>query len=159
MNLNELVSKMIFDYPYIFGHRNQVLHYIYCVKQNGFKWKNGKLKCKNFPKPTTMKERIDKHIELFPDRIRENLIKEEYEELRSLRDGEFFIFPVDFESNINNIPDNIVIDYLDGVYEIIDIIENVDEDFHITYSKNEKNHYKCNLMLLKLIKKNLNERF
>ena len=118
-----------------------------------------KLTLYSLTRHSKLEHRIDKHIELFPDRIRENLIKEEYEELRSLRDGEFFIFPVDFESNINNIPDNIVIDYLDGVYEIIDIIENVDEDFHITYSKNEKNHYKCNLMLLKLIKKNLNERF
>jgi len=160
MELNKLVEKMISDYPYLYGHRNQVLHYIYCVLPNEFIWKNGKIFCENFLESNTITQRIDKHLKMFPDNIKEELISEEYEEMKDLKNGKFYIFPLTKQCNLYNIPNNVSKDYLDGAYEIINILKGMDKDYHKIYTRQEEqNYYYKNILIISEIDKNLIDRF
>ena len=105
-------------FPYMYTSKYEVLHQLYCVNGNGYEWYKGKI---------TPKYKMNHSGYEITKRQAEVLYK-----YNNKLPG--YIYPLCEFSIINNIPDDIKSDYLDGAKLTYDMIKEVHDHMKWTLS-------------------------
>jgi hypothetical protein len=184
--LRESIEKMILAYPFIHGHRAACLRYLFCTNSPGFEWKDGVLVDVSNPKDEIVDNHWDEQeylselmVNLPEDFSDEELVLDlKASRLLWIRrhnaDIDFRKANADILSRVNEplssipdlnkfsnmacVPDDVHIDYLNGVKEMIFIIFDTPKDALPTsdYPKERIIH---NIKFAENILSELNDRF
>lgn len=150
------MQKMIFAYPLIHGHRAACLRYLFCTNSPSYEWENGLLIDKYNPQDEVSnnywdeEEYLSELVASLPKNFLDNENVLNFKASRSLvvrrhnADIDFRKANADILSRVSEplssiphlsefsnmacVPDNVHIDYLDGVKEMIFIIFNTPKD-------------------------------
>ena len=116
----DLVTIMCMAYWTIFPTRLHALEHLFCVNGNGYEWnKNGRLSTS-----LVHDKLMQKAMGLFMNGSRDQIEREDRREYhQTILDS---VYPLCQYAKMVTVPDNVQPDYLAGIYEMLDFIDQLD---------------------------------
>jgi hypothetical protein len=117
MNLKTLVQKCCDNYPSLYQHRDEVLNHLYCVVGSGYSWNT---------EGSISGDRSEKSS---PKRSQKKSLSEALPKPKTV-----YYYPISSKYSLAaTVPDNVKQDYLDGAFEILQMIVDSPDNPHVPF--------------------------